>query len=265
VEEKGAVVRLALNAADRLEQELNRIATPLRAVCLCPASDPFPVSLEAQQQTAWVITVLARHDVQAWLTTRGWIRSAALGTLARHRDLVRVRISLTTVERSFHRGLEPGTLSPRLRLRQIKKLTSLGIPVQVAVEPLVAGLTDDRQNLLDLLEALAAAGVRHVTSGYLTLPIGAESHWRSQLEPRGWDALVLDPYADGPMLRAGRGSQLRYLPKVQRQRGYACLMALAAPLGITATVSAASNPDFARPAPDRLHVQPRLPFRSLQS
>ena len=43
--------------------------------------------------------------------------------------------------------LEPLTASPRLRLRQIRRLRDLGIPVQVALEPLVPGLTDTRDNL----------------------------------------------------------------------------------------------------------------------
>ncbi len=41
--------------------------------------------------------------------------------------------------------------------------------MHVSLEPLVPGVTDSRENLMAVFEALAAARVRHVTAGYLSL------------------------------------------------------------------------------------------------
>src|SRR5205085_5203841 len=135
-------------------------------VYLCPSTDPFPPLAEVQAETARVVAVLGEHGVQAWLKTRGWIRPAALEVLAAHRERVKVTVGLTTLDRTMQRVLEPLAAPPRLRLRQIKQLHSLGISVQVALEPLVPGLTDTRANLTAVLDALALAGVHQVTTGY---------------------------------------------------------------------------------------------------
>jgi DNA repair photolyase len=255
-----ATLRLVANAAERLQDELKRLGQWPRAVHVCPASDPFPLPLEVQHETAHVVDVLCRHGIQAWLTTRGWIRQPAWQVLCRHKELVKVRIGLTTLDRSLGRILEPGAASPSHRLRQIHRMQAMEIPVQVALEPLLPDLTDTRQNLCAVLEALASAGVRHLTAGYLTMPVGSEESWRDILEPQAWDGMVLDAFSGGPLLPAGRRHYVRYLPKVQRQRGYALLITLAASLGINVSISAASNPDFARPASGASIVQPRLRF-----
>jgi hypothetical protein len=216
-------------------------------VFLSPATDPFPPLAEIQAETARVVEILAKHGVEAWLMTRGYIRPLALDVLAAHPEHVRVTLALTTLDRNTQRILEPLTAPPHLRLRQIGELRRLGVPVQVALDPLVPGLTDTRENLASVLEALAGVGVRHVTAGYLFLRPGIRENLIRALEPYGWEQLVLDAFIGGPFLRGDGMPAAQYLPKARRQRGYAALMALAAGLGISVTVSGISNPDFTVP------------------
>ena len=61
----------------------------------------------------------------------------------------------------------------------------------------------------------------------------------------------MESYAGGPVLPMGMIAPAQHLPRRERQRGYALLMALAANRGIAVSVSALSNPDFATGAARR--------------
>jgi DNA repair photolyase len=243
------VVNLYADTVDRLEAELSHRREKPKAVYISPATDPFPPLAEVQQETARVVEVLARHGVTAWLMTRGFIRPSAFEMLLAHREHVKITLGLTTVDRHLQRLLEPLAAPPALRLRQLVQLRKAGIPMRVAVEPLVPTVTDTRDNLTPLLEALADVGVEHVVTGYLFLRPGIQEHLLHVLGPHGLAEPVLAAFAGGPSLAAGRIDPARYLPKARRQRGYAAMMALAAGLGITVSVSAVTNPDFVPPRP----------------
>lgn len=234
-----------------LEAELATRRTPVRAVVIGTASDPFPPWAEVQAETARVVGVLASRGIEACLMTRGYIRPEALRVLAVHRQRVRVTVGLLTPDRAVQRILEPGTAPPKLRLRQIRRLRSLGVAVQAALEPLLPGVTDMPAHLAPVFEALAALGIQQVVVGYLVLRPSPEEWFVRLLEAHGWDEAVLGAFADAPVLRWGRMPAARYLPKPRRQRGYAALMALGARWGITVRINAITNPDFqARPAPE---------------
>ncbi len=233
----------------RLAAELDARPRLPRAVFVSPATDPFPPLAAVQEEAARVVATLAGRGVEAWLMTRGYVRPAALAVLAAHRVRVRVTMPLTTCDRSLQRLLEPGTAFPRLRLKQLAALRRLGVPVQVALDPLLPGVTDTRENLAPVLAAVAAAGVRRVSASYLFLREGIANHLAAALAPRGFDAVVLGAFAGGPVLTAPGLAAARYLPRARRQRGYGMLMSLAAGYGLTVSVCGLTNPDFAGPRP----------------
>ena len=64
-----------------------------------------------------------------------------LSKMAEH-NLVHVAISITTLDESLRRKLEPRTASVHSRLHIIEKLSSLNIPVNVMFAPIIPGLND---------------------------------------------------------------------------------------------------------------------------
>ncbi len=232
-----------------LAAELDSRPRRPRAVFISPATDPFPPLAELQEETVRAVAVLAGRGVESWLMTRGQIRPAALAALAAHRLRVRVTVPLTTCDRKLQRLLEPWTASPRLRLRQIAALERLGVPVQVALEPLIPGVTDTRVNLAEVLAAVAACGVRRVSATYLFLREGIADNLFAALATRGLDGVVRDAFAGGPLLTAAGLGAARFLPRPRRQRGYGLLMSLASTYGITVSVCGLTNPDFGAPRP----------------
>ncbi|HEV3084560.1 MAG TPA: radical SAM protein [Gemmataceae bacterium] len=247
------------DTARHLDKDLSTRRKRPRAVFISPSTDPFPPISEIQAETARVVSVLAKHEIEAWLMTRGFIRPSAMRALEEQRKWVKVTVGMTTLDRALQRRLEPLCASPCLRLRQIAALRASGIAVQVALEPLIPGLTDTRECLVPVLEALAQLGVRHVRTSYLYLRTGIEENLVGALEPAGLAPAVLEAFAGGPILSSGTIAPARYLPKARRQRGYAALMALAAGFGITVSVCGTTNPDFCAPR-SRAAEKPRRPL-----
>ncbi|MCH2201580.1 MAG: PA0069 family radical SAM protein [Fuerstiella sp.] len=83
-------------------------------------------------------------------------------------DLIQVAVSMTSLDQSLTKLLEPATSAPAARLRAVKELTAAGIPVHVMVAPVIPGLNDSE--IPAILEAAAEAGARSSSHILLRLP-----------------------------------------------------------------------------------------------
>jgi DNA repair photolyase len=91
-----------------------------------------------------------------------------LSQMAEH-NLVRVNVSLTTLDPELCGAMEPRTSRPAARLRAIRTLTDAGVPVRVLTAPIVPGLTDSE--IPALLEAAHDAGAKNAHFILLRLPL----------------------------------------------------------------------------------------------
>jgi DNA repair photolyase len=119
-----------------------------------------------------VLQVLSafRHPVA--ITTKGTLIERDLDILApmAATGLARVGISVTTLDASLSRQMEPRAAAPKRRLQMIRRLTDAGIPVRVMVAPVVPGLTD--HELEPILQAAKDAGA--VAASYISLRLPRE-------------------------------------------------------------------------------------------
>ena len=83
--------------------------------------------------------------------------------------LVRVAISITTLDQELTRVMEPRTSSPEARLRAIRELSGAGVPTVVMVAPIIPGLNDSEMPAI--LAAAAAAGASFASHTVLRLPL----------------------------------------------------------------------------------------------
>ena len=90
-----------------------------------------------------------------------------LGDLARRR-LVRVSVSVTTLDDELKRRLEPRTAGPASRLRVIGELAAAGVPVSAMAAPIIPRIND--QELEAIVGAVADAGARSASYVLLRLP-----------------------------------------------------------------------------------------------
>src|SRR4029078_2266325 len=75
------------------------------------------------------------------------------------KNLARVYVSVTTLDRELARKLEPRAATPQRRLAAIKALAGVGIPVGVMTAPIIPQLTD--KDMEAILEAAAANGAEY--------------------------------------------------------------------------------------------------------
>ncbi|MFN2411150.1 MAG: radical SAM protein, partial [Halomonas sp.] len=129
---------------ERLSEELCHPNYVCRPINLSGNTDCYQ-PLEAQHQTTRRLLELlleCRHPVTIVTKSSLILRDLELlSEMAEHR-LVRVFISLTSLDANLKRTLEPRTASPQARLKVIRELNTAGIPVGTLVSPIIPGLTD---------------------------------------------------------------------------------------------------------------------------
>lgn len=131
--------------------------------CYQPAERRFRVTRRCLE-VAWE----ARQPVS--IVTKNALVTRDLDLLremaARH--LVHVSLSVTTLDRTLARSMEPRTSPPRSRLDAIRQLSEAGVPTRVMVAPIIPGLNDSE--IPAILEAAREAGARSAAFVLLRLP-----------------------------------------------------------------------------------------------
>jgi DNA repair photolyase len=127
--------------------------------------------------------------------------------------LVRVNLSVTTLDADLARAMEPRTSSPAARLRTIRVLRDAGVPVSVMIAPIVPGLTDSE--IPSILKAVADAGAQSAGMVLLRLPYSVKPvflEWLERTHPLARDRIVA-------RIRACRGGELYRAEFGQRMSG----------------------------------------------
>src|SRR6266853_594921 len=95
-----------------------------------------------------------------------------------------VNISVTSLDTSLQRILEPRTTSPHGRLDAIRQLRAANVPVGVMVAPIIPGLTD--HEVPKILDACAKAGAQFAGYTIVRLPRAVAplfEHWLEEHFP----------------------------------------------------------------------------------
>jgi DNA repair photolyase len=169
------------DAAELLERELAaRNYRPL-PILLGANTDPYQPIEKRLQITRRVLEVLARWRHPLSLITKGALVLRdldVLADLARDR-LVRVMITLPTLDPATKRVLEPRAAGPAARLRSIAALRDARIPVGVMVAPVIPAITD--HEIEQILQEAAQAGATIAGYTLLRLPYEVKDLFREWL------------------------------------------------------------------------------------
>lgn len=160
------------DAAARLREELNRRSYKPSPINLGANTDPYQPLERKLGVTRSLLEVLAesRHPVTIVTKSALVVRDIdLLGRLAAE-QLVRVLVSLTTLDDELKRRMEPRAASPAARLATLARLSAAGIPTGVMFAPVIPALNDHEMERV--LEAAAKAGTK--TAGYLLLRLPGE-------------------------------------------------------------------------------------------
>lgn len=159
------------NAAEVLAQQLSKPGYVCAPINLGSNTDPYQPIEREQLLTRRLLEVLLRFRHPVTIVTKGSLVLRDLDLLAEmaRQRLVRVMISLTTLDDNLKRVLEPRAASPKARLRAIRVLREAGVPVGVLCSPMIPMINDSE--LERLLEAAREAGAQSAAYMMLRLPL----------------------------------------------------------------------------------------------
>ena len=154
-----------------LDRELRSRNYKVAPVALGTNTDPYQPCEAEFGVMREVLEVLWAHRHPVAITTKGTLIERDLDLLApmAAAGLLRVGISVTTLDPVLSRKMEPRAATPLRRLEVIRRLTADGIPVRAMLAPVVPGLTD--HEIEPLLEAVAKAGAVAASFIALRLPL----------------------------------------------------------------------------------------------
>jgi DNA repair photolyase len=169
-----------------LERELRAKAYRPATIAIGTNTDPYQPCEAEYRVMREVLEVLAAHRHPVAITTKGALILRDLDILAplAAQGLLRVGISVTTLDAGLARRMEPRAMAPDRRLHVIRRLAEAGIPVRAMIAPVIPGLTDHEME--PILQAVAEAGAVAATFITLRLPMEVSplfQAWLAAQEP----------------------------------------------------------------------------------
>ena len=169
------------NAAALLERELAARSYVPKTIALGAVTDPYQPIDRDYRITREILEVLDRANHPVGIVTKSALVVRDIDILQRMaaRGLVKVALSVTTLDGKVARAMEPRAATPARRLDAIKQLTEAGIPAQVMVAPIIPGLTD--HEIEEILQAARDAGAQDAGYVLLRLPLELKELFREWL------------------------------------------------------------------------------------
>ncbi|MFZ3180843.1 MAG: PA0069 family radical SAM protein [Methylocystis silviterrae] len=158
-------------AAQLLERELSAPRYVPKTIAIGTNTDPYQPAEKSHRVMRSILEVLARANHPVGIVTKSALVLRDLDLLApmAAKGLAKVAISVTTLDRTLARLMEPRAATPELRLETIEKLSAAGVPTAVMTAPIIPAINDDE--IERILTRAHAAGAREAGYVMLRLPL----------------------------------------------------------------------------------------------
>lgn len=170
------------NAPEVLERELRNRRYQPKSIAIGTNTDPYQPVEKAYEIMRSCLLVLERFNHPVGIVTKGALIERDLDILERlaRKSLVRVGISVTTLDATLSRKMEPRVPAPSRRLETIRRLSEAGVDVRIMASPMVPGLSD--HELEAILQAGAEAGASSASWIMLRLPLEVSDLFQDWLQ-----------------------------------------------------------------------------------
>jgi DNA repair photolyase len=169
------------NAPELLERELSAPDYSPKTIAIGTNTDPYQPIERRYQIMRRILEVLDRAGHPVGIVTKSALVLRDLDILTRmaKRDLVKVAMSITTLDPKLARVMEPRASTPARRLGTLRELVKAGVPASALVAPVIPAIND--AEIERILEAIAETGVRHAGYVLLRLPLELKDLFREWL------------------------------------------------------------------------------------
>jgi DNA repair photolyase len=219
------------NAAEVLRRALQERSGRIGAVrrgetiVIGTATDPYQPAERVFRVTRAVLDVLAaERSLRLVIITKSALVTRDIDLLSRimQHSRLTVHLSLITTDRELARRIEPRAPTPEARLRALRRLHEAGIEVGVNVMPVLPGITDRPDALVDLVRHVQQAGATYINACALRLQASARRRYLPfigeefpHLAAR-YEAAYATDYQASPKYREGLQ---RFMQRVCREEG----------------------------------------------
>ncbi|UXM93250.1 Rv2578c family radical SAM protein [Paenarthrobacter sp. JL.01a] len=176
-------VVVKINAAEVLRKELAKPSWGRHQVALGTNTDPYQRAEGRYALMPDIIRALADSGTPFSILTKGTLLARDIPLLKHAATMVPVDlgISLAMTNQDLAALIEPGTPSPKARLKLIARLREAGLGCGVMAMPVLPWLTDSDEALDSLFAGLAQAGATGVSAGALYLKPGTREWYMKWL------------------------------------------------------------------------------------
>jgi DNA repair photolyase len=164
-----------------LERELSASGYQPRTIAIGTNTDPYqPIEREYRVMRG-ILEVLERCGHPVGIVTKSALVLRDLDILTRmaERNLVKVALSVTTLDPKLARLMEPRAGTPARRLEALRQLGAAGVPTAVMVAPVIPAINDSE--IERILDTAAALGVKRAGYVLLRLPLEVRDIFREWL------------------------------------------------------------------------------------
>jgi DNA repair photolyase len=164
-----------------LERELSRPGYKAQPIAIGTNTDPYQPIEKQWRIMRQLLEVLEAAEHPVGIVTKSALVTRDIDILSRMatKGLVRVALSVTTLDRKLARAMEPRAATPERRLEAMRALAGAGVPVSVMAAPVIPGLNDHEiERILDSAKAAGADAAGYVM---LRLPIEVSPLFRDWL------------------------------------------------------------------------------------
>jgi DNA repair photolyase len=207
-----------------LRAELSRTGWEPQVLALSGVTDPYQPIERRLGLTRACLQVLAEFRNPVGVVTKNALVTRDADVLAdlASDDCANVALSVTTLDESLRRVLEPRASRADLRLDAVARLNAAGVPAGVMLAPVIPGLND--HEIPAILQRAGEAGARFAGYVMLRLPYAVKSLFAGWLERHFPDrkAHVLSRIED---VRGGRLNDPRFGARMRGEGPTADLVA----------------------------------------
>ena len=163
-------IYVKVNAVEQLRRELADKRYKPRAIAMGTNTDPYQPSERKHKLTRQILEVLLETRHPTTITTKSALVVRDLDILQPMAELglVRVGLSITSMDAKLSRKLEPRASSPEKRLEALRLLSEAGVPTGVMVAPIIPAIND--MELERIVDAAAAQGAKSAHAIMVRLP-----------------------------------------------------------------------------------------------
>ena len=158
------------DAARLLARELGHRAYVCAPIAMGTNTDPYQPVEREMGITRAILETLSAWNHPVTIVTKSALVTRDIDILAdkARRGLARVALSVTTLDRTLARRMEPRAATPAKRLDAFRQLSEAGVPTMVMVAPIIPALND--AEIEDILDCAQTAGVQEAGYVLLRLP-----------------------------------------------------------------------------------------------